>query len=83
MLRLRIFEDQSTGWLNQPTGGAPNRVHAGGLGVGLEFTIPGSFTADLQYARLNGGAQNSGGSFASPFAITKSSEFWFDLTANF
>ncbi|HEV2110952.1 MAG TPA: ShlB/FhaC/HecB family hemolysin secretion/activation protein [Gammaproteobacteria bacterium] len=83
VLRLRIFEDQATGWLNQPTGGAPPRVHAGGLGLGLEFAVPGSFTADVQWARLNGGAQTGGGNVASPFAISKSSEFWFDLTANF
>ncbi len=83
VLRLRLFEDQADGWLNQPGGSTPGRVHAGGLGVGLEFTIPGSFTADLQWARLNGGAQNSGANGASPFAIKDSSQFWFDLTANF
>ena len=83
VLRLRFFEDQATGWLNQPTGGAPDRVHAGGLGVGIEFAIPGSFTADVQWARLNGGAQTSGGAAASPFAIKDSSQFWFDLSANF
>ena len=84
VLRLRIFDDHAVGWLNQPTGGAPGRVQAGGLGLGLEFTVPGNFTADVQWARLNGGAQKgTKGNAASPFAITDSSQFWFDLTANF
>lgn len=87
VLRLRIFEDHSIGWLNEPPSQTPGRVQAGGLGLGLEFTVPGSFTADVQWARLNGGAQKggagTGGTVASPFAIKDASQFWFDLTANF
>ncbi|HEV7166330.1 MAG TPA: ShlB/FhaC/HecB family hemolysin secretion/activation protein [Gammaproteobacteria bacterium] len=87
VLRLRIFEDHSIGWLNEPPSQTPGRVQAGGLGLGLEFTVPGSFTADVQWARLNGGAQKggagTGGNVVSPFAIKDASQFWFDLTANF
>ena len=85
VLRLRIFEDHAFGWNNQQSTapGTSNRVQAGGLGLGLEFTVPGSFTADVQWAHLNGGAREVAGSFASPLAIKDSSQFWFDLTANF
>ncbi|HEV2333431.1 MAG TPA: ShlB/FhaC/HecB family hemolysin secretion/activation protein [Gammaproteobacteria bacterium] len=83
VLRLRIFTDNSVGWLNDPTAGEPSRVQAGGTGLGLEFTVPGSFTADVQWAHLNGGARPVNGAFTSPQSIKDSSQFWFDMTLNF
>ena len=83
VLRLRIFTDNSVGWLNNPTPATPDRVQVGGSGLGIEFTVPGSFVANVQWARLNGGSRAVNGAFTSPFSIKDSSQFWFDVTLNF
>jgi len=50
--------------------------------VGVEFTWPGKFVANLQWARLNGGAR-PGVSASDPTAIPDSSQIWADITFSF
>jgi len=85
VLRFRVFVDAARGYDNDPTDTA-NRKYLAGSGIGLVFTIPGSFTANLQWARLNGGARvnaNSKSTAVDPNAIKNASETWFDVTYNF
>jgi len=85
VLQFRLFEDAAKGWINDPpaaSSGTSSSHYLAGLGVGIEFTVPGSFTANLQWARLNGGARPAAG-LLDTNAIKDSSETWFDLTYNF
>ena len=87
VLRLRIFTDVARGWINEPAVTTTPEQRLEGTGIGLEFTVPGSLTADLQYAHLNGGARiitlNGKPNPNSPDNIKNSSETWFDLTYSF
>ncbi|MDE2091867.1 MAG: hypothetical protein KGJ08_08215 [Gammaproteobacteria bacterium] len=82
VLRLRVFTDAAVGLLNQPANPAQKRVTAAGSGIGVEFTWPGRFTANLQWARLNGGARAGLGPF-DPSAIRKATQVWADVSFNF
>src|SRR5579859_6517325 len=88
VLRFRLFEDAAKGWINDPSLSRDPKQptisnhYVAGLGVGVEFTVPGTLTADLQWARLNGGARK-GTSTLDTNAIPDSSETWFDITVNF
>ena len=85
VLRFRLFEDVAKGWINDPpaaTSGTVSNHYLAGLGAGIEFTIPGSLTADLQWARLNGGARPATSQLDTN-SIPDSSETWFDITVNF
>lgn len=82
VLRLRIFTDAAVGVLNNPVNPATKRVTAQGNGVGVEFTWPGRFTFNLQYAHLNGGAR-PGSSVNDPTAIRDSHQIWADLSFSF
>jgi hemolysin activation/secretion protein len=79
VLRFKIFTDAAVGFDNKPV--TTNRQYLSGSGVGLVFTIPGTLTANLQWARLNGGARP--GAATNPEAINKSSEVWLDVSVNF
>jgi hemolysin activation/secretion protein len=81
VLRFKVFLDAARGYNNHPVG-ATNRQFLAGSGVGLTFTVPGSFTADLQWARLNGGARPGTG-LTDPTRVRNSSELWLDMTYNF
>jgi len=81
VLRFRVFLDAARGFNNDPVG-ANNRKYLAGSGVGLTFTIPGSFTANLQWARLNGGARPGTGA-SDPTHIQNASETWLDVTYSF
>ena len=85
LLQFRLFEDAAKGWINDPlatSSGTVSNHYLAGLGAGVEFTIPGTLTANLQWARLNGGARK-GTSALDTNAIQDSSETWFDITVNF
>lgn len=85
VLRFRLFEDAAKGWINDPpkaSSGTASSHSVAGLGAGIEFTVPGTLTADLQWARLNGGARK-GTSALDTNAIPDASETWFDITVNF
>lgn len=85
VLRFRLFEDAAKGWINDPpasSSGAQSSHYLAGFGVGIEFTVPGTLTANLQYAHLNGGAR-PGTTVLDTNAINDSSETWFDITYNF
>jgi hemolysin activation/secretion protein len=79
VLRFKIFTDAAVGFDNKPV--TTNRQYLASSGVGLVFTIPGTLTADLQWARLNGGSR--AGAATDPEAINKSSQVWLDMTVNF
>jgi hemolysin activation/secretion protein len=81
VLRFRVFLDAARGYNNDPVG-ANNRQYLAGSGVGIVFTVPGSFTANLQWARLNGG-QRPGTGVNDPTRIENASETWFDMTYTF
>ncbi|MGH8280284.1 MAG: ShlB/FhaC/HecB family hemolysin secretion/activation protein [Gammaproteobacteria bacterium] len=82
VLRLRVFSDAAIGILNNAVNPATKRVAVEGNGVAIEFTWPGRFTADLQWAHLNGGAR-PGNSATDPTAIRDSHQIWADLTFTF
>lgn len=82
VLRLRVFSDAAIGVLNNPVNPASKRVAAEGNGIGLEFTWPGRFTANLQWAHLNGGVR-AGTSVNDPLAIRDSHQVWADVTFTF
>lgn len=82
VLRFRIFTDAAIGILNNPVNPATKRVAVEGNGVGVEFTWPGRFTANLQYAHLNGGAR-PGASPNDPTAIRDAREIWADISFSF
>ena len=82
VLRFRIFTDAAVGTLNNPVNPATKRVSVQGNGVGVEFTWPGWFTANLQYAHLNGGAR-PGSSPNDPTAIRDSHQIWADISFSF
>jgi len=82
VLRFKIFSDAAVGLLNDPVNPNYGRVTAEGNGVGVEFTWPGKFVANLQWAHLNGGAR-PGVSPSDPTAIPDSSQIWADVTFSF
>lgn len=82
VLRLRIFTDAAVGLLNKPVNSSTKRVTAAGSGVGVEFTIPGTMTANLQWAKLNGGARAGTGA-SDPTAVKDATQMWLDVTFNF
>ena len=83
VLNFHLFEDASTGVLHRSASSALARVSAEGTGVGIEFSIPGSLTANLQWAHLNGGARVNPKNANDPTNIKDSSQTWFDVTYNF
>jgi len=90
VLRFKIFTDAALGSNNNAVvaAGSSNRKYLAGSGVGMTFSIPGSFTANLSWARLNGfqsakASASGSGATTNPDAVTRSSETWFDLTFNF
>ena len=85
VLRFRLFEDAAKGWINDPpaaTSGTQSTHSLAGYGVGIEFSVPGTVTANLQWAHLSGGARPGTG-LLDPNAIKDASETWFDVTVNF
>ena len=85
VLQFRLFEDAAKGWINDPpaaSSGTSSSHYLAGFGVGATFAVPGSFTADLQWARLNGGARKPAG-ILDTNAIKDSSQLWFDMTYSF
>jgi hemolysin activation/secretion protein len=85
VLRFRIFEDAAKGWINDPpaaSSGVQSSHSLAGWGLGVEFNVPGTVTANLQWAHLNGGARKGSG-ILDPNAISDASETWFDLTVDF
>ncbi len=82
VLRFKIFSDAAVGLLNNPVILNSGRVTVVGNGVGVEFTWPGKFTANLQWAHLNGGARTGATPF-DPTAIPDSSQIWADVTFSF
>jgi hemolysin activation/secretion protein len=82
VLRLRLFTDAAVGLLNKPVNSSSKRVTAAGSGLGIEFTIPGTMTANLQWARLNGGARVGTGA-SDPTAVKDTSQLWLDMTFSF
>ncbi|MGH8401322.1 MAG: ShlB/FhaC/HecB family hemolysin secretion/activation protein [Gammaproteobacteria bacterium] len=82
VLRLRLFTDAGIGLLNKPVNSSTKRVTAAGSGVGVEFTIPGTMTANLQWARLNGGVRGGTGP-SDPTAVKDASQLWLDVTFSF
>lgn len=79
VLRFRLFTDAAVGLLNKPVG-PTKRVTAAGSGVGVEFTLPGTMTANLQWARVNGGKR---GAATDPNAVKNASQLWLDVTFSF
>ncbi|MGA9852791.1 MAG: ShlB/FhaC/HecB family hemolysin secretion/activation protein [Gammaproteobacteria bacterium] len=82
VLRFRIFTDAAVGIMNQPVNPNTKRVEVEGNGVGIEFTWPGRFTANLQWAHLNGGAR-PGATIYDPTAIRDATQLWADVTFSF
>jgi hemolysin activation/secretion protein len=82
VLRFRVFTDHAVGITNGETFGSPSRITAGGNGIGFTFEIPGSWRANLDFARLNGGARPGVGP-NDPNAISDSTQYWLDVTYNF
>ncbi|HET7922520.1 MAG TPA: ShlB/FhaC/HecB family hemolysin secretion/activation protein [Gammaproteobacteria bacterium] len=82
MLRFRVFIDAAVGLLNKPVNVATKRETAAGSGLGIEFTYPGLMTANLQWARLNGGAR-PGTSASDPTAVKDASQVWLDVSFSF
>lgn len=82
VLRFRLFTDAAVGLLNKPVSSSTKRVTAAGSGVGIEFTLPGTMTANLQWARLNGGARPGSGA-SDPTAVKNASQLWLDVTFSF
>ncbi|MGH8370503.1 MAG: ShlB/FhaC/HecB family hemolysin secretion/activation protein, partial [Gammaproteobacteria bacterium] len=82
VLRLRLFTDAGIGLLNKPVNSSTKRVTAAGSGIGVEFTIPGTMTANLQWARLNGGVRAGTGP-SDPTAVKDASQLWLDVTFSF
>jgi hemolysin activation/secretion protein len=82
VLRFRVFTDAAIGLLNNPVNPATKRVAVQGNGVGVEFTWPGRFIANLQWAHLNGGVR-PGRSANDPTAIRDASQLWVDISFSF
>ncbi len=82
VLRFRVFTDAAVGIMNKPVDPSTKRVAVEGNGVGVEFTWPGRFIANLQWAHLNGGAR-PGASIYDPTAIRDSTQIWADVTFSF
>jgi len=82
VLRFKIFTDAAVGILNDPVNPSTKRIAVEGNGVGVEFTWPGKFTANLQWAHLNGGAR-PGASIYDPTAIPDATQIWVDVTFSF
>ncbi|MGH8402123.1 MAG: ShlB/FhaC/HecB family hemolysin secretion/activation protein [Gammaproteobacteria bacterium] len=82
VLRFRIFTDAAVGIMNNPVNPNTKRVAVEGNGVGVAFTWPGKFTANLQWAHLNGGAR-PGASIYDPTAIRDATQLWADVTFSF
>ena len=85
VLRFRLFEDAAKGWINDPptqNSGTQPKHFLAGYGAGIEFTVPGTLTANLQWAHLNGGARPATG-LVDTNAIPDASETWLDVTFNF
>ncbi len=82
VLRFSIFSDAAVGILNNPVNPNTKRIAVEGNGIGLEFTWPGRFTVNLQWAHLNGGAR-PGATIYDPTAIRSASQLWADATFSF
>ena len=85
VLRFKLFTDMAKGSNNDTAGTAiaPNFETLEGSGVGLVFTIPGSLTANLSWAKLNGGARFNPANPNNPAGIKDNHQTWFDLTYTF
>ncbi|MDE2234553.1 MAG: ShlB/FhaC/HecB family hemolysin secretion/activation protein [Gammaproteobacteria bacterium] len=82
VLSFKIFSDAAVGLLNNAVNTSTERVAVEGNGVGVEFTWPGKFTANVQWAHLNGGAR-PGVSPSDPTAIPDATQIWADITFTF
>ena len=82
VLSFRIFTDAAVGLLNNAVNASTERVTVEGNGVGVGFTWPGKFTANVQWAHLNGGAR-PGASPSDPTAIPDATQIWADITFTF
>ncbi len=81
VLRFSVFTDHAVGLNNYPINPADKKVTIGGSGIGLEFTIPGKFTLNVEKARVNGGARAASGTTGSP--VPDDSQLWVDMTVTF
>jgi hemolysin activation/secretion protein len=82
VLRFKLFVDSADGIVHDSLVRGGAHVNVNGVGVGLEFDIPGSLTSDIRYSRLNGGARGSN-TTGDPNAIPFKSQFWAGVTYNF
>lgn len=78
VLGVTLFVDYAVGLINQPFSNQPRRLTAGGRGVGIQFGLPGRFSANLQVARLNGGERPAIGVNTTP--VEDDMQYWLDFT---
>lgn len=88
VLRFKVFTDSAFGLKNKPQNATEGRQSVTSTGIGLEFTVPGTAAANLQWAHLNGGSRISTTASGSPNLsdpnnIKDSSQLWFDITFNY
>lgn len=78
LLGVSLYADYAVGLINQPFSSQPRRFTAGGRGIGIQFGMPGTFSANLQVARLNGGERPAIGANTTP--VEDATQYWLDFT---
>ncbi|MCP4042664.1 MAG: ShlB/FhaC/HecB family hemolysin secretion/activation protein [Gammaproteobacteria bacterium] len=80
ILKLSLFADYGSGWLNRPTDDDKeahlDRMSVLGAGAGMELLLPGDITARMQYSRPLGPEQPQ-------VDDDHVEQFWFDLKYSF
>jgi hemolysin activation/secretion protein len=74
VLRMSFFADWAYGEVNDAAASEQATIHASGFGTALSFSLPGKFTARLEFAHPFGGDKPSDGDV---------SQYWLDLTYQF
>lgn len=83
LLRFTVFYDIGWGeYLEEDVIRGGESVTAGGAGIGVEFSLPGRFRLNMQWARLTNGIDVDPGS-TNPQDVRDDSQLWVDFSMSF
>lgn len=87
LLRVTLFYDHAVGYYNigegqSNTAGLLDDISEGGVGIGIEFGLPGTFRLNVQAAQWNGEVPDDADP-ADPRAVLDDVQYWVDFTMEF
>ncbi len=78
VMTMSIFYDHAIAWTNEPLRPEEERFSLKGWGVGVDFSLPGSWGMKVQWARLIGGRREGTGP-NDPTRINDKYQAWVDF----